>query len=82
MNNESKEKPHRPFADATGSARDWPEDFQYENGNYQCQCIYCAEYFIGHKRRFVCKVCDGLPGETVTTTERSSGSEPSAAAKG
>jgi len=52
---------------ALGSARDWPEDFADENGKYQCQCIYCAEYFFGHKRRFICKLCDGKPGEVVTS---------------
>lgn len=40
------------------SERDWPEDFSGENGKYQCLCIYCEEYFLGHKRRFVCKRCD------------------------
>jgi hypothetical protein len=39
------------------SPRNWTEDFQHENGNYQCKCCNCGEFFIGHKRRVVCKVC-------------------------
>lgn len=42
------------FGDGTG---DWPEDFQYENGNYTCKCSVCKQKFSGHKRRIVCKVC-------------------------
>ena len=38
--------------------KDWTEDFAYENGNYRCLCAYCGEYFIGHKRRVMCKQCD------------------------
>ena len=41
-----------------------------------CQCIYCTEHFTGHKRRFVCKLCDGLPGETVTTSPNAEVSGP------
>jgi hypothetical protein len=41
------------------SERNWTEDFEHENGNYQCRCIECKNMFIGHKRRVVCKVCDG-----------------------
>lgn len=36
--------------------RDWPEDAG-ENACYVCRCIHCREFFIGHKRRVVCKVC-------------------------
>lgn len=39
------------------SDRDWTEDAAHENGQYQCQCVTCKEYFIGHKRRHVCKKC-------------------------
>lgn len=38
-------------------AGDWPEDFEYENGQYQSICSICSKAFIGHKRRMVCKVC-------------------------
>lgn len=40
------------------SERDWPEDFEFENGNYQNKCIFCDEYFNGHKNRIICKTCD------------------------
>ena len=43
---------------ATTSPRDWSEDFKHENGNYQNKCVNCEKWFIGHKRRIVCKVCD------------------------
>ena len=36
---------------------DWPEDFKYENGCYMNRCYHCNSSFLGHKRRFVCKVC-------------------------
>lgn len=65
----------RSFAATTGSERDWPEDASHENGNYRCQCIYCAEYFFGHKRRFICKLCDGKPGETVTSAPNNGGEQ-------
>ena len=37
--------------------RNWTEDFSHENGNYQCKCFKCEQFFIGHKRRVVCKLC-------------------------
>ncbi len=41
-----------------GSAdRDWPDDADHENGNYQNKCLGCGEYFIGHKRRCFCRKC-------------------------
>jgi len=39
------------------SDRDWKEDFDKENGNYQCVCSICGEFFTGYKRRSICKVC-------------------------
>ena len=39
------------------SVRDWPEDFEHENGNYVCKCCECKLTFFGHKRRVVCKTC-------------------------
>ena len=39
------------------SDRDWPEDFDHENGNYECKCLTCGNMFRGHKRRVICKVC-------------------------
>jgi hypothetical protein len=41
----------------TPSNRDWPEDFEINNGNYFCQCCLCNEQFTGHKRRVICKRC-------------------------
>ena len=40
-----------------GDARDWPQDFTHENGNYQCGCGVCGMLFYGHKSRVVCRVC-------------------------
>lgn len=41
--------------------KDWVEDFEMENGNYQSKCSCCHDFFIGHKRRFICKECFKLP---------------------
>jgi len=43
--------------------RDWVEDFPHENGQYQCKCIHCGNFFIGHKRRVVCRACADTQGE-------------------
>ena len=40
------------------SPKNWTEDYKHENGNYVCRCSRCKEYFYGHKRRSLCKVCD------------------------
>jgi len=37
--------------------RDWAEDFSHENGQYANTCTTCREHFVGHKRRFTCKLC-------------------------
>ncbi|QRE00165.1 hypothetical protein [Burkholderia phage BCSR5] len=39
--------------------RNWPEDFPHDNGCYQNSCITCGGLFLGHKRRLLCKQCDG-----------------------
>jgi hypothetical protein len=39
------------------SVRDWPEDFEHENGQYYNECVMCQQTFIGHKRRHICRVC-------------------------
>ena len=45
--------------------RDWEADKEHENGNYQCRCIHCSQWFIGHKRRVLCKHCaDSNPHDT------------------
>lgn len=44
------------------SERDWPEDFEYENGIYMNTCAECGNTFTGHKRRVTCKSChDAAP---------------------
>ena len=40
-----------------GNLRNYPEDFGHENGMYQTLCRGCGNFFLGHKRRFACKVC-------------------------
>lgn len=40
------------------SQHDWPEDFDKENGQYQCKCVVCSVTFTGYKRRVLCKLCD------------------------
>lgn len=37
--------------------RDWPEDFDQENGEYQNECYLCHEIFVGNKHRVECKRC-------------------------
>lgn len=39
--------------------RDWYQDNLLENGNYMHNCAICNETFMGHKNRYVCKVCAG-----------------------
>jgi len=49
-----KETIERMFVE---SERDWPEDFDHENGKYQNRCMECKQTFMGHKRRVICKKC-------------------------
>lgn len=49
---------------------DWPEDFEHENGNYQCHCMNCNKLFTGHKRRVRCKVCSNAPKKEQYTPEQ------------
>lgn len=37
--------------------RDWPEDFHRENGMYMHSCAHCESGFIGHKGRWICRLC-------------------------
>ena len=39
------------------SPKDWTEDFKYDNGKYQNECVECGSLFLGHKRRVFCKEC-------------------------
>lgn len=48
-------KEHLPKRDE--SNRDWPEDYNQENGNYQNKCIGCGLLFYGNKHRVICKQC-------------------------
>lgn len=38
--------------------KNFPEDAQYENGNYLNQCRRCNCTFVGYKGRLFCKVCE------------------------
>lgn len=49
-----EEKALYPWFDNAGS---WPEDQPNENGNYQCMCRTCEEWFHGNKGRRICKSC-------------------------
>lgn len=37
--------------------RNWPEDYEHENGNYINTCGTCKLAFKGHKRRVRCRMC-------------------------
>ena len=37
--------------------RDWPEDYNQENGMYLNVCVRCDFTFKGHKHRRICKKC-------------------------
>lgn len=39
------------------SERSWKEDYDHENGQYVNRCHVCELYFVGHKRRVICKSC-------------------------
>ena len=44
------------------SEKSFKEDYDHENGQYINHCIFCTDYFMGHKRRVCCKVCqDNIP---------------------
>ena len=45
----------------TLSDKDWSEDFEHENGCYNCECHACGETFMGHKRRFHASGLTRLP---------------------
>lgn len=53
------------------NARNWPEDFAHENGNYQCICGGCGKMFYGHKRRVTCRVC-AYPSAAITLARKES----------
>lgn len=37
--------------------RNWREDYNKENGNYENTCGCCEQKFIGNKHRRCCKLC-------------------------
>lgn len=37
--------------------RDFPEDADQENGNYERECVSCGKSFVGNKHRTTCKSC-------------------------
>lgn len=57
-----------PITPLLNSPKNWPEDFPHENGNYHCHCCICGSYFIGHKRRVVCKECVAVSKENAKLT--------------
>lgn len=42
--------------DDINNNRNWTEDYDLENGQYIQTCP-CGSRFIGHKRRYWCKIC-------------------------
>lgn len=42
---------------ASATERDWPSDYDQENGCYSNLCCECGEFFTGHERRAMCRVC-------------------------
>ena len=51
-------------------AKNWDEDKDQENGNYMNKCIYCKSFFMGHKRRVICKECSkGEPTKDIKLGE-------------
>jgi hypothetical protein len=52
-----KDRPAGPDAVAPVLFRDWPEDFDWENGRYVNTCCECKQEFMGLKGRDVCKKC-------------------------
>lgn len=48
---------NKKILDAMNSSKSYQEDFTHENGQYMRTCIECADIFIGHKRRVICKKC-------------------------
>jgi len=37
--------------------RDWPEDLDLQDGSSSNTCYRCKHVFVGHKHRYVCKIC-------------------------
>jgi hypothetical protein len=41
----------------TPTEKDFPEEFQTENGCYENTCVECKNTFMGNKHRILCKQC-------------------------
>ncbi len=50
---------HLTLSDFPLTPKDYPEDFDGENGRYMCKCCECGSMFQGNKHRQVCKECFG-----------------------
>jgi hypothetical protein len=48
----------------------WPEDYGFDNGCYYCRCHDCKAPFLGHKRRFYCKMCDKITPPPMTDADK------------
>jgi uncharacterized OB-fold protein len=59
---------HWPLRRKPDPIHDWFEDFDHENGMYECKCCNCGVFFVGHKRRIVCFDCASKAKERVKDT--------------
>lgn len=48
-------------------SRNWTEDYPHENGEYQNFCYSCNRFFVGHKRRIICRDCSTAAAAKATT---------------
>ncbi len=67
MNKEQTPKEERPDRSKFNPKNYW-EDFEDENGNYECKCSECGSSFFGYKRRTVCKDCKNAAPEASPET--------------
>jgi hypothetical protein len=50
--------------------RNWPEDYEHENGNYINTCSVCKLAFRGHKRRVWCRMCTAPDWDQLAAIQR------------
>lgn len=50
--------------------RNWPEDYEHENGNYLNVCLTCKLAFRGHKRRVECRMCSDPDWDKLAAIKR------------
>lgn len=60
----------RPDPFGTHEARNFPEDYSQENGNYINMCRDCGLSFRGNKHRIWCKMCDEPNWEELAKIQR------------